>query len=206
MNCFKVVLVTLVMLINFAIAPVVLADPPKLTTTPEYTEVTTAIADLLKAKSDPEASDLSPVDIEQKLGALNLQKYILETASNWSQCRNETGHTIAVYAHKAKKTPVPSTLYYLATGQTTDDDWNCDAVYLPAGAKLAGQPELTEPIALQFVSGTQLVAKTNPTGEIEFNLPPAKTIIASADSSLPIPTNLTLASVEATTPNAPIED
>lgn len=198
-------LIALVLLIQFAIAPAALADSPKLTTTPEYTEVTTAIADLLKAKSDPEASDLSPVDIEQKLGALNLQKYILETASNWSQCRNETGHTIGVYAHKAKKTPLPSTLYYLATGQTTDDDWNCDAVYLPAGTKLAGQPELTEPVALQFVSGTQLVAKTNPSGEIEFNLPPAKTLTASAESALPIP-NLTLASVEATTPNAPIED
>lgn len=212
MKRLKVILVALVMLINFAVAlppfgfaPSVLADAPKLTTTPEYTEVTTAIADLLNAKSDPNTSDLSPVEIERKLGELNLQKYILETASEWSQCRNETGKTIAVYAHKAKKTPQPSTLFYLASGQSTDDDWNCDGIYLPAGAKLAGQPELTEPVALQFVSGTQLVAKTNPDGEIEFNLPPAKTLTASADSALPIP-NLTLASVEATAPNAPIED
>lgn len=198
-----VVLVTLVALFNFAFPA--LADAPKLTTLPEYTEVTTAIADLLKAKSDPNSTDLSPVEIEQKLGALNLQKYILETASSWSQCRNETGKTIAIYAHKAKKTPLPSSLYYLASGETTDDDWNCDGVYLAAGSKLAGQPELTEPLALQFVSGTQLVATTNPNGEIEINVPPAKTLTASAESALPIP-NLTLASVEATAPNAPIED
>ncbi|MBD1843471.1 hypothetical protein H6F89_08690 [Cyanobacteria bacterium FACHB-63] len=205
MKGFKLVLVALVMLIQIAIVPAALADAPKLTTTPEYTEVTTAIADLLKAKANPDDSELSPVEVEQKLGALNLQKYILETASNWSQCHNETGKTIAVYAHKAKKTPQPSTLYYLGTGQATDDDWNCDGIYLPTGAKLAGQPELTQPIALQFVSGTQLTITSNPEGEIELNLPAAKNLTASPDSTLPIP-DLTLASVEATAPNAPIED
>ncbi|MBD1821759.1 hypothetical protein H6F51_04495 [Cyanobacteria bacterium FACHB-DQ100] len=205
MKRFKLVLVALVMLIQIAIVPAALADAPKLTTTPEYTEVTTAIADLLNAKSNPKNSELSPVEIEQKLGALNLQKYILETASDWSQCRNETGKTISVYAHKAKKTPQPSTLYYLGTGKTTDDDWNCDGIYLPTGAKLAGQPELTQPVALQFVSGTQLTITSNPDGEIELNLPAAKTLTASPDSTLPIP-DLTLASVEATAPNAPIED
>lgn len=203
MKRLMVILVTLAALFGFAFP--VLADPPKFTTLPEYTEVTNSIADLLKAKSAPQSSDLSPVEIERKLGSLNLQKYILETASEWSQCRNETGHTIGVYAHKAKKTPQPSVLYYLASGETTSDDWNCDGFYLPAGAKLVGQPELTEPVALQFVSGTQLTAKTNPDGEIELNLPPAKTLTASADSPLPIP-NLTLASVETTAPNAPIED
>lgn len=205
MKRFKVILIALVMLVQMAIAPAVLADPPKLTTTPEYTEVTTAIADLLKAKDSSDTSDLSPVEIEQKLGVLNLQKYILENASSWSRCRNETGKTIAVYAHKAKKTPLPSTLFYLATGETTDNDWNCDGIYLPAGAKLAGQAELTEPSALQFVSGTQLVAKTNAAGEIELNLPPAKTLTTTSQTALPIP-NLTLASIESTTPNAPIDD
>jgi len=77
---------------------------------------------------------------------------------------------------------------------------NCDGIYLPADAKLAGQAELTEPTALQFVSGTQLVIQANPTGEIEFNLPPAKTLTAAAEGALPLP-NLTLASVEATAPN-----
>lgn len=205
MKRFKLMLLALVMVVQLAIAPAVLADPPKLTTTPEYTEVTTAIADLLKAKDSPDTSDLSAVEIEQKLGALNLQKYILESASNWSQCRNETGKTIAVYAHKAKKTPLPSTLFYLATGQTTDDDWNCDGIYLPTGAKLAGQPELTEPSVLQFVSGTRLVAKTSPTGEIELNLPPAKTLTAATQTAFPIP-DLALGSIESTPANAPIED
>ena len=95
-------------------------------------------------------------------------------------------------------------LYYLANGETTDDDWNCDAVYLPTGTKIAGQPELTEPLAAQFVSGTRMVAKTTPTGELEFNVSPAK-LLKSGEGNLMIP-NLTLASVETTTPNAPIED
>lgn len=180
-----------------------LADRPKLTTTPEYTEVTTAIANLLKTKEDPDQTDLSAAEIEQKLGTLNLQKYILESASHWSQCSNQTGKTIAVFAHKAK-TAQPGMLYYLANGEMTDDDWNCDAVYLPTGTKLAGQSELTEPLAAQFVSGTQMIAKTTPTGELEFNVSPAK-LLKSGEGNLMIP-NLTLASVETTPPNAPIED
>lgn len=204
MQRFRIVLVAFVLVLNFLIAAPSWADRPKLTSTPEYSEVTQAIADLVKAKDAPDQAGLTPVEIEQKLGTLNLQKYILETAANYSQCRNATGGTIAVYAHKAKKTVQPSTLYYLADGEMTDDDWNCDAVYLPTGTKLAGLPELTEPTAAQFVSGTQFTATTNATGELEFNVPASKFVKAD-EGSLPIP-NLTLAAIQATAPNAPIED
>lgn len=204
MQRFRILLVALVLVLNFLIASPSLADRPTLTQTPEYTEVTQAIADLVKAKNTPEETDLTPVEIEQKLGTLSLQKYILETASNYSQCHNATGKTIAVYAHKAKKTPQPSTLYYLADGKVTDDNWNCDAVYLPTGTKVAGLPELTEPTAAQFVSGTQSIITTNAEGELEFNLAPSKFVKAN-EGSLAIP-DLTLATIEATVPNALIED
>ena len=203
MKRFATVLTAIALFLNLLIVSPAFADRPKLTATPEYTEVTTAIADLLKAKETPDQTDLSATEIEQKLGALNLQKYILETASHWSQCSNQTGKTIAVFAHKAK-TPQPRILYYLANGEMTDDDWNCDAVYLPTGTTISGQSELTEPVAAQFVSGSQLVAKTNAAGELEFNLDPAK-LLKAGEGNLMIP-NLTLASVETTTPNAPIED
>ncbi|BAS54688.1 hypothetical protein NIES2135_00500 [Leptolyngbya boryana NIES-2135] len=205
MNGFRIILVALVLLLNLVGASPAWADPPKLTGTPEYAEVTQAIANLIQAKASPEESDLTPVEIEQKLGALNLQKYILETASHYSQCRNSTGSTIAVFAHKAKKAPQsPSVLYYLANGEITEDEWSCDGVYLPTGTKLAGLSEVTEPTVAQFVSGTRLNATVNAQGELEFNLAPSK-FAKSSDGVLPIP-DLTVATIQASLPNAPIED
>lgn len=205
MNGFRIILVALVLLLNLVGVSPAWADPPKLTGTPEYAEVTQAISNLIRAKAAPEESDLTPVEIEQKLGALNLQKYILETASHYSQCRNSTGSTIAVFAHKAKKAPQsPSVLYYLANGEMTEDEWSCDGVYLPTGTKLAGLSEVTEPTVAQFVSGTRLNATVNAQGELEFNLAPSK-FAKSSDSVLPIP-DLTVATIQANLPNAPIED
>ena len=204
MSRFRIILVALVLLLSLVGMSPVWADPPKLTGTPEYTEVTQAIADLTQAKSSPESSDLTPIEIEQKLGALNLQKYILETASHYSQCRNSTGNTIAVFAHKAKKAAQPSALYYLAEGEITEDEWSCDGVYLPTGTKTAGLSDLTEPTVAQFVSGTRVNLTTNTQGELEFNIAPSKLVKAS-DRTLPIP-DLTLATIQATPPNAPIED
>lgn len=210
MKLFKFVLVALVLLVNLMIAQPSWADRPKLTSTPDYTEVTQALNTLLQAKNDPDQSGLTAQEIEQQLGELNLQKYILETAKDWAQCRNETGKTLAVYAHKAKKTAQPGTLYYLGNGQTTDDDWNCDGVYLPSGTQVAGLSTadgqgLTEPLAIKVVGGTQLIAKTNPgTGAVEFNVNPAK-VFKAGEGTLAIP-NLSQADIDAQIPNAPIED
>lgn len=204
MQPFRIILVVFVLLVNLLIVPASWADPPKLTTTPEYTEVTQAIDALLNAKASPDEAGLTAAEIEQQLGQLNLQKYILETAREWSQCHNKTGKTIAVYTHKAKKNQ-PSNLYYLGNGQITDDDWNCDGIYLPAGTPVAGVMEqATEPLALQIVSGTQLVAKTAPTGALELNITPSK-ILKAGEGSLALP-NLSTAAIAATPPNAPIED
>ncbi|MBD1900658.1 hypothetical protein NDI44_14975 [Trichocoleus sp. DQ-A3] len=214
MKLFKIALVALVFLVNLAIAQPSLADRPKLTLSPDYTEVTQSLDSLLKAKDAPDQSDYTPEEIQQKLGELQLQKYILETAADWGQCRNETGKTLAVYAHKPNKSNFSeaSTLYYLGNGKVTDDDWNCDGVYLPSGVKVAGLTpgdtqgqDLGEPVALKIVPGTQLVAKTNPeTGAVEFNVPAAK-VFKAGEGTWSIP-NLSSTDVEAQTPNAPIED
>ncbi len=207
MRFFKIALVALVLLVNLAIAQPSWADRPKLTATPDYTEVTQALDSFLQAKDAPEQSKYTPEEIQREIGELQLQKYVLETAKEWAQCRNETGKTLAVYAHKPKKAGV-NTLYFLGNGRTTDDDWNCDGVYLPSGAKVAGLAqgqELGEPVAFKIVGGTQLVAKADPeTGTVEFNVPPAK-VFKTGEVNWAIPT-LSQAEIEAQVPNAPIED
>ncbi|HEY9891167.1 MAG TPA: hypothetical protein V6D37_05070, partial [Candidatus Sericytochromatia bacterium] len=65
-------------------------------------------------------------------------------------------------------------------GEITDDDWDCDGIYLPAGTQAtlgpATQPlSLAEPVAIKVVDGTQLIATTNAaTGGIQLNVTPAK--------------------------------
>lgn len=211
MKLFKCIFVVLLVIVNLVFAQPTLADP-NLTKTPEYTEVTQTINSLLKAKDIPDQSEYTAEQIQQKLGELQFQKYILETAEDWAQCRNETGKTLAVYAHKPKKSSQANTLYYLANGEITDNDWNCDGVYLPGGTKVASltsadtqAQELTEPLAVKVIGGTQFIAKTNPeTGIVEFNLPPAKVFkVGEGNWSIP---NMSQADIDANVPNAPIED
>lgn len=207
----KHILIVLLVIVSFVFAQPTLADP-NLTKTPDYTEVTQALDSLLQAKDAPDQSEYTPEEIQQKIGELQFQKYILETAEDWAQCRNETGKTLAIYAHKPKKSNQTNTLYYLANGDVTDNDWNCDGVYLPGGTKVAGlipsdtqEQELTEPVAVKIVSGTQLIASSNPqTGVVQFNVSPAK-VFKAGDVNWSIPT-MTQADIDANVPNAPIDD
>ena len=208
---FKHLLIVLLALVSFVFAQPTLADP-NLTKTPDYLEVTQAIDSLVQAKATPDQSEYTPQEIQQQLEQLQFQKYILETAQNWAQCRNETGKTLAVYAHKPKKSSATNTLYYLGNGEVTDDDWNCDGVYLPGGTKVAGlinndlqDQELSEPVAVKVISGTQLVASSNPeTGVVQFNINPAKVFKAGeVNWSIPV---MSQADIDANVPNAPIED
>jgi hypothetical protein len=209
----KKFLIVLLILINFIFAQPSWASRSKLTQTPEYTEVTQSLNQLLQDKASPQDSEYTLLKIEQKIGQLQLQKYILETASDPAQCRNETGNTLAVYAHKGKKAQQP-TLFYLGNGKVTDDDWNCDGVYLPSGAKLANATtlaieELAEAEAFKIVPGTQLVVSTNSqTGAYELNVSPAKVFKTgdkTVESSWSIP-NLSISDVSTQVPNAPIDD
>lgn len=209
MKLCKSLLIAIVLLINLVIISPAWADRPKLTETPDYAVVTQTIQDLLQAKAAPDLGGYKPEELQQKLGDLQLQKYILETASGWAQCRNNTRKTLAVYAHKSKKANSASTLYYLGDGQITENEWNCDGVYLPAGTQVAGlttdEQGLAEPVALKIVSGTQLVASVNPeTSVVEFNVNPAQ-IFKDGEGGWAVPT-LTQADIDAQTPNAPIED
>lgn len=211
MKLCKSLLIVFTILINLLIAQPSWADPPKLTQTPEYMEVNQALNELIQAKNSPEQTEYKPEEIEQKIGELTLQKYILETALEWSQCHNLTGQTLGVYIHKVKNNQEP-TLYYLENGKTTDDEWNCDGIYLPTGIKLASSipgdtqvQDLIEPLALKIIPGTQLIATNNPqSGAIELNIRPTK-VFKTGETPWILP-NLTSANISNQIPNAPIED
>ena len=177
MKFFKVIMLVLVLLANLAIAQPSWAGKD-FTKGADYAEVTQALNELLPQASDPSVGGYTPEQYQQRLAELQQQKYTIETARKRAQCRNETGQTLAVYANKPKKSPTQ--LYFLGAGKITDDDWDCDGIYLPAGTQATLGPaaealSLTEPVAIKVVDGTQLVAKTSlVTGGIELNVTPAK--------------------------------
>ena len=190
MQFLKIVLVALVLMVNLVIAQPSWAAKD-FTKGADYAEVTQELNQLLTVKDTPEQAGYTPEQFQQRLTQLQSQKNVIETATKRAQCRNETGKTLAVYANKPKKSPTQ--LYFLGAGTITDDDWDCDGIYLPAGSQVVlgpnAQPEeLTEPIAVKFVDGTQSIARTNPaTGVIELNVEPAK-VFKAGESSWLLPT------------------
>jgi hypothetical protein len=207
MQFLKIVLVALVFIVNLAIAQPSWAGKD-FTKGADYTEVNQALNQLLLVKDTPEQAGYTPEQFQQRLSELQFQKNVMETAKKRAQCHNETGKTLGIYANKPKKSPTQ--LYFLGAGQITDDDWDCDGIYLPAGSQVVLSPntqveELAEPIAVNFVDGTQSIARTNPaTGAIELNVAPAK-VFKAGESNWLLPT-LSQAEVDAQVPNKQIID
>lgn len=134
MKLWKTIFLSLLLWVNFAIANPAFADKPNLQDNPDYLEITDNLTKLLDSKANnsfPEGSTASQV--EQKIVQLQLAKYIMETGASNTECRNETGKTLAVYGSKNKKanSTFDNSLYLLPNGQITDDDWNCEGIYLP---------------------------------------------------------------------------
>lgn len=198
MKLIKVILVTVLLLVNIAIAQPAFADPIA-KKSPEYTEISEELSTLLQA-TNPEDTGYTAAELQQKISSLQFQKYIMETSEDWGICRNETGKTIGVYGHQPKE-PDQNVLLFLGNGQETDDDWDCNGVYFPSGTNVAGL-ELSEPEAFKIMDGTRLVISANPaTQAMEFNLSPAKAFKAG-EASWDIP-NLTQADIDAKRPDAP---
>ena len=208
MKFFKIAFVVLLFLVNLVVAQPSWADR-KFTENPDYIEVTQSLDSVLKQKE----TEGTTTENVKKIADLQFQKYLLETGENWGQCRNETGTAILVYGQKRKKSQstYDNVLYLLASGQETDDEWDCDGVYLPGDVKVAllDTVEGQQPrgaVAYKIVDGTRLVAKTIPgTSEIEFNVPPAKVFPAGEETSWLIPDTLQAALATGIT-NAPIDD
>lgn len=206
MKLIKIALVAVLLVINLMIASPSWASKD-FTKGADYAEVTQAINQLLQIQGNPEQAGYTPEAYQQLLSQLQQQKYVMETAEKRAQCHNQTSGTLAVYANKKKS---PTQLYYLAPGQETDDDWDCDGYYLPTGTQVVlgptAQPEtLTEGVAVKFVDGTQSFVKTNAlTGAVELNIAPAH-VFKAGESNLIIP-NLSQAQINAQPPSPQIID
>lgn len=213
MKLWKIVLVFVVLIANLAIAQPSFADRPKLSKSADYIEVTQNLDNLLNAQNSQTQPDgLTPEQLQQQIAQLQFQKYILETGKSWGQCRNETGKTLAVYGPKPKKSdsPYDNALYLLADGQTTNEKWDCDGVYLPNDVQLAGlnpadAQQSSGGVAVKIVDGTQLVAKTNSqTGAVELNIPPAK-VFQAGEVNWFMP-DISQQAISMQIPTAPIDD
>lgn len=207
MRIIKIIIVFLVLIANLTIAQPSWAGKD-FTKGTDYIEVTQELNQLLSVQNNPEQAGYTLEELQQRILQLQSQKTVIETAKKRSQCRNETGKTLGIYANKGKKSPTQ--LYFLGAGQITDDDWDCDGIYLPAGSQVilnlnAPAQDLTEAIALKFVDGTQSITKINPTnGAVELNVVPTK-IFKAAESNWPIP-KLSPADIDAQVPNQQIID
>lgn len=205
MKQLKIWLVSLLCIGSLLIASPVLADRIA-KKSPDYPVVVENLNTLLETQANPEQSQYSAEQLQQKISDLKLQKYILETAEDWGVCRNETGKTLAIYARSPKKA-TQNTLFYLANGEETDDNWDCEAIYVPSDVQVASL-NLTseEPSALKIIDGTKLVISSNPnTGELLLDAPSALLqTIPFSDKNWSIP-NLTQADIDAQVPNAPID-
>lgn len=214
MKTCKVILVALVILVNLLFVQPSFADKPKYTKDPHYIEVTQNLERLIKAKNSQElAAGTTPEEMDKKIAELEFEKYAIETGNNWSQCRNETGKTLAVYGPNHKKSPsyYDNSIYFLADGQATEAKWNCEGIYLPSGVTVTGltpdgqAQELTSAVALKIVNGTQLIAKTNPvTKAIELSAVPAN-IFKPGDVNWFIP-NVSPEFIAARVPNIPMPE
>jgi hypothetical protein len=214
MKPFKLLLVALVIMVNLLFAQPSFADPPKYTKDPHYIEVTQTLNKLLEAKKSPElAEGTAPEKIDKQIAELKFEKYAIETGNNWSQCRNETGKTLAVYGPNRKKSAssYDNTIYFLADSQATEAKWNCEGIYLPSGVTVTGltpdgqAKELTSAVALKMVDGTQLIAKTNPdTGAIQLSAVPAN-IFKAGDVNWFIP-DVSPEFIAARVPNIPMPE
>lgn len=207
MKFLRAILVILVLLVNIVIAPPSFADPIAEKSS-EYPQILQSLNTLLQAKANPEQAGYTAQELQKRLSDLQFQKYIMETTEDWGVCRNMTGRTIGVFAHKPKKlNPFQQTsLYYLSSGQETDSDWDCDGVYLPGDLSVAGVTPNQDgsPLVAKIYDGTQLVIGNNPmTGQIEFNAPLAGVANAS-DMGWMMP-NVSQANIDMQMPNAPID-
>lgn len=211
MDLFKSLLIFLIFLINLVFAQPSFADAPKFTKNPDYIEVTKALDTFQNTKdSQGQIENYTPEEIQKKIDELEFQKYTLETGLNWGQCQNETRKTLAVYGPKPDSDDYSyeNALYFLAEGQTTKKNWDCDGVYLPSDVKATTigpdrqSQELRGPVAIRIADGTKLVVKTNPNNSTaEFNVPPTQ-VLKPGEGNWFVP-NVSQAVIDSRVVNAP---
>jgi len=157
MKLLQNLVIALVLVCSLAIAQPAWANKPPVTSNPDYISIT----EELTAATDP-----------AEIAKLQFEKYIIETGESFAECRNLTASPLIVYGKKSKSdnSIFDNALYTLPAGKTTNEDWNCQGIYLSNGLNNDGIP-----IAAKIVTGTRLIAKANPeTGVVELNIPVTK--------------------------------
>lgn len=207
MKFLRTILVCLVLLANLMLATPALADPPKLDQNSDYQQITQALTDLLQARDQNQLpEDMSSTEqLQQTITGLQYQKYVIEAGRGVTECRNNTGRSIAVYGPTSKKltSEFDNTLYLLPSGEETDGGWNCEGVFLPSDVKVAGL-DVDTAGAAKFLSGARLTVNENPdTGAIEFNLPPTQ-VFKPGEINWNIP-NVPEAGLDPQLPKAPLD-
>ncbi|MBD2499486.1 hypothetical protein [Anabaena azotica] len=195
MKLLKIALVVLVMLVNLVIAPPSWADP-NYQENPDYIEVTKTLKNLLS-----NAQGTIPEDVQRQISELKFQKDAIKSGLNWGQCRNETGGNLAIYGTGSEESEESekSLIQFLADGQTTPEQWDCQGVYFPGDVKVSGL-EKTGAVAIKVMDGTQLLVKKDPdSSELKLNLP-SVTIVNPEESNWLIP-NISQAFVDSRIPN-----
>jgi hypothetical protein len=187
---FSIVLACLILWTNFLVAQPAFADRPKLDRNLDYLELTETLDGLLQSRTNQELPEgiSSTEQLQQKIAELQYQKYVVEMGEGYGECQNNTSQPIVVYGPKSKKSTATydNERYLLAAGETTDEDWDCDGVYLPNDAKVAGL-DLGAAGAVKILDGTRFVISEDPnTQAIDFNLPPAQ-VFKSGDINWDIP-------------------
>lgn len=162
-----------VMLVNLSLVQPSLADP-NYRKNPDYIEVTKTLKNLQE-----NAQGTVPEDVQRQVGELEFQKAAIESGVVWGQCRNETGGNLGIYgtgSEESEESGNKNQLYFLANGQTTPDQWDCQGVYLPSDVNVASLDK-TGAVAIKITDGTQISVKKNPeTLDLELNLPEAKVV------------------------------
>lgn len=173
----------LVLVTNLVFVQPSWADAPKVTKSPEYKALTKEINKFKAVKdSQKELEGYTPEQIENKLNELEFQKYTIESGITSGQCRNETGKTLSVYGPLPANVdddefPYDAGLYFLADGQTTQNNWDCQGIYIPTDVTAitlnseGETQELTGGVVVQVPKGTNLVVTTQNTGAVEFSIP-----------------------------------
>jgi hypothetical protein len=213
MKGLKYILMVAVLLTSLVFAQPSLADRPEYTENPDYITLTKELKNLQAAKkTQGQLEGYTSEQIEQKINELEFQKYAFESGINWGQCSNQTGKTLAVYGPPVveddDEESNATALYFLAAGQTTQNQWNCKGVYLPSDVVAVavdkdGQgQELSGGVVIKVPNGTNLVLKTNAdTGAIVFNQAGTQ-IVKPGEVDWFVP-NVSQAVVDARVTNAP---
>ncbi|MBE9160436.1 hypothetical protein IQ265_26970 [Nodosilinea sp. LEGE 06152] len=206
-NAFSFLLFAGLLLVLVGVARPAFADPIA-QKSPQYAEITQTLAELTRLQSTPNAdlaaAGYTAAELSQKISDLRFQKYIQETSEDLGICSNTTASTVGVYGYDPDRKNAAPQIAYLGAGQTTDDDWACTGVFLPADAVVAGLDLGGEGAIAALVDGTRLTISENPaTGAIEFDVPLYK-VLKAADTATPLP-QFSLADVAGQVATAPID-